>query len=307
MTAFLYRIHQRVLASDRAVSFLPPLESAASPDMTLSLTPRAEPPGSGTVWYRSDDSAEATAIERNAEGFIIRFADRSSFHVDEGGRSIQLLHAPPAYTDGDLAAYALGPVLAIALHLQGSVLLHAGAVMLRDKAVLIAGAGGSGKSTTVAMLEREGCTILGDDLTEVSAVPPHRALPSSPALRLWTDSIEALYGDAGAFPDRAPSWNKKIVRVEEREASAVIAALLFLDGVRGAARLERLAPKAAWSRLMADAFTARLPDPAMSRRIFDVMASLADRVAAYALTPPPLEDASGFRAWLEEQLAEPLR
>ena len=268
--------------------------------MTSRVAPRP-----GTLWHQ----APSTAIDRTAEGdLVMRFEDGTHFLIGHSGRELSLIAAPAAYTRDDLAAYALGPVLTVALHLQGAVLLHASAAVIAGKAVLFAGGSGSGKSTTAAMLHRLGYAILSDDMTEIAGT---RALPAVPTLRLWPEALEALYGSAAAFPDRAPSWDKKIVSIDATATGAhEIAAILFLERGGGQAilpvpQLSRLEPRAGWQRLIADAPTARLPGA--ETKIFEATSLLADRVPMFAFNPPPLEAPEILGAFLERELAEWLR
>lgn len=256
-----------------------------------------------TSWYRGP----SLAIDRTGDGdLIVRFTDGTSFLVGSDGGSIALLSAPSAYTRDDLAAYALGPVVAIALHLQGAVLLHASAVVVQQKAIVFAGEAGSGKSTTAAILHRLGYPVLADDVTELAGPGPYRALASLPAVRLWPDVVHALFGAAAVFPDRAPSWDKKLMVVGEAPP-AEIAAVLFLDARAALPRIERLPPREAWRRLMANVYTRMLPGEGMSRRIFEVTSALADDVPMYAFTPPALENADDLGSFLERELEAPLR
>lgn len=308
MSPFFYAVQQRVLAVDCALPFLTPIAEAA-PDMSVILTQRAAPPRQSSPWYRSDEGADATRIDRADDAFAVRFADGTAFLVSADGTEIGLLSAPDAYGVADLATYALGPVLAFALHLQGRVLLHASAVVLSGKGVLFCGPSGAGKSTTAAMLAQQGYEILSDDLTVVSDTPPHQVLPSGGLLRLWSDSVESLYGHTDALPQFAPSWNKKILALAAGGQTRTIAAILLLTDLRRSSepRIERLSPKAAWMRLMADAFTAKLPDGLMSGRIFDVMTSLANSVPIFAFTPPHLDHSDSLGGWLERALDAELR
>jgi hypothetical protein len=291
---FFYSLHQRILASDCELRFLSPSEPVAEPQLTLALATRAEP-REGTPWHR----AGAAEIDRTATGeLVMRFDDGTVFLVGAGGRSISLVDAPAEYTVDDLAAYALGPVLTIALHLQGAVLLHAAAVVLNGQAVVFAGDSGSGKSTTAAMLHRHGWTVLSDDITEISG---SRALPAIPAIRLWPDVLDALYGSAAAFPDHAPSWDKKILVTPCAAGAHEIAAVLFLDP-GGEPRFERLPPRDGWQRLMACAPTAQLPGEEMQRKIFETTSALADGVPMYRFSAPPLEQAETLPSFLAEQL-----
>jgi hypothetical protein len=302
---FHYALQRRCLAADCALP-LHPASAAGDPDLVLRLRPEAPPRPVGIApWYRAD----AASIDRGADGdAVMTFDDGTSFLIRRDGREIALLAAPREYTGDDLAAYALGPVAAVALHLQGAVLLHAAAVAMRGKAVVFAGDSGSGKSTTAARLSREGYEVLAEDVAEVEGNGPWSVAGLAGSIRLWPDAVEAIFGPDAQFADRAPSWDKKLVRIggggpgEPRE----IAAILFLDAAdRGEARLTRLAPKDGWLRLIAAAYTARLPDPAMSRRIFEVTSALADSKPMFALTlPPPGE---GLGAFLERELAGLLR
>src|SRR6185436_20061375 len=154
---FRYTLQQRVVASDCELPLLAPASGAADADLVLRLDARSSDAPQATPWYRGPSMAiEASA----AGGRVLRFDDGTSFLVAADGRAITVLSAPAHYTRDDLAAYALGPVLGIALHLQGAVLLHAAAVVMRGRAIVIAGGAGSGKSTTAAILHRDGYEIL---------------------------------------------------------------------------------------------------------------------------------------------------
>lgn len=294
MTVFHYSLGRRVLASD---SGLPYLARAAAPaDLTLRLRDRAQPPAGARAWYRA-----GTIIDKADDGtLLMRFSDATAFAISADGRAIALVDAPPHYTRDDLAAYALGPVLGVALHLQGALLVHAAAVVLGGRALLVSGGGGRGKSTTAAILARQGAGFLSDDLLEIDG---DLALPSLPCLRLSPDVVTRLYGDAAAFPDRAPSWEKKLVRVDTADAHP-IGAILFLDAERNATpHLERLAPRDGWRRLIADCYTARLPDERMARAIFDATSALANRVPMFRFVPPELAQSANLAAFLERALS----
>lgn len=297
-TTFSYSLQQRLLATDCELPFLSPHDGNGEPQIVLRLTERAATPPTISTWFRGP----SLIIDRtDTADLLVRFEDETSFLIGKDGRSISLVSAPDAYTRDDLAAYALGPVIGIALHLQGAVLLHASSVVLRGKAIVFPGTSGSGKSTIAAILHRLGYAVLSDDVTELAGPRPYRALASLPAMRLWPDVVHALFGEHAVFPDRAPSWDKKLVTIEQTPP-AEIAAVLFLEKHASPARLERLAPRDAWRRLMANAYTATLPGEVMAERIFEMTSTLADDVPMYAFAPPPMEDADALGELLEREL-----
>jgi hypothetical protein len=292
---FHYTIQQRVFASDCELPYLTPV-AETRPDLTLRLATRAPMPARRTPWYRAE-----TVIEQTEDGaLLMQFADATAFLIAADGTSIDLVTAPAQYTRDDLAAYALGPVLAVALHQLGAVLLHASAMVIGERAVLFAGPAGCGKSTTAATLQRLGYAFLSDDVVEIAG---GCALPAPACIRLWPDALDALYGSAAAFPDRAPSWDKKLVRVDATAGARPIGAILFLDPERGAMRLERLAPRDGWTLLIAEAYTARLPGDAMARKIFETTSALADSVPMYRFFPPHLASSHDLGTFLERELA----
>jgi hypothetical protein len=302
---FHYTLYGRAVRSDLELRFLRPTQEAPEDAMTLRLQPSGQTVAS-TPWYESDRGDEGgIRVGRTSPGeLVIRFADATVFRVAADGRAIETLTAPSHYTPADLAAYAVGPVLAIALHLQGALLLHAAAVVSEGAAVLFAGPSGSGKSATAARLHREGWGLLSDDVTEVRA-DPWTALPAIPAVRLWPDAVQTLFGADAVFEDRAPSWDKKIVTVPEENSARAIAAVVLLDRANGPRTPERLRGREAWSQLIAHAYTAALPDKAMAARIFDATARLAADVPLYRFAPPPLADPHPLGAFLARELGLP--
>lgn len=308
MTRHRYRVHQRPLESDCVLPYLPPQQDDSPAKMTLTLLQRRPAPSNREPWHRGIH-ADSTSIEMAGDTFVMRFVDGTEFVVDAGGTTIQLASAPTHYTIGDLAAYALGPVLALALHLQGAVLLHASAVVIHDKAVLFAGAAGRGKSTTAAILARQGRQILADDLTEVTSSTPHCVIPSTGVLRLWDETLTSLYGAGAAFPDRAPSWDKKILQFDETSARPEIGAILFLSGNERSLEpsFDPISPKLAWTRLIADSFTAMLPDRRMTKKIFEVTSSLANTIPSYDFTAPVMSAASTLDTCIESLLSADTR
>lgn len=294
---FFHSLHQRVLASDCELPFLSPASPVGHPDLVLQLVMPAPAPRARTPWHH----AESCVIDRTGDGdLVLQFPDETELLVGGDGRTISLIASPAAYTRDDLAAYALGPALTLALHLQGAVLVHAASVVMHEKAVLFAGPSGSGKSTTAAMLHRLGYPVLSDDVTEVK---DGRAFASTPTVRLWPDVLDALYGSAAAFPDRAPSWDKKLLCVGDAGiAGQPIAAILFLEPRNGPPRLEPIDARNGWRRLIAETPTARLPGAEMERKIFEVTSALADQVPLFSFVPPPLEEAATLGDLLERRL-----
>lgn len=93
----------------------------------------------------------------------------------------------------DIAAYLVGSVLGIALHLRRIVTLHASAVEVDGGAVLFCGESGAGKSTMAAALQKRGYSVLSDDLCAIEMTPEGAIMHSDGRkIKLWDDAIGKL-------------------------------------------------------------------------------------------------------------------
>ena len=89
--------------------------------------------------------------------------------------------------------HLLGLPLAAALFFRGAVALHASAVVLDGRALLVAGRSGSGKSTTTAAALAAGAALLSDDLCTLTPTPSGWMVePGYPWLRLSPDTGRLL-------------------------------------------------------------------------------------------------------------------
>ena len=103
-----------------------------------------------------------------------------------------------------------GFAIASVLHQQKYLVLHASAVEIGQKAIIVLGGKTHGKSTLVAGLVRRGHRLISDD---VVACCLHQnqfiVLPGSPCIKLWPSAMEAL----GLSPEDHP---KLFLETEKR-------------------------------------------------------------------------------------------
>lgn len=140
---------------------------------------------------------------RTPQGHALAYDDTGRFEVSHEGSHI-LWRRPAAPLAPDLldAARAdlLGRVLALALHEQGVLSLHASAVELDGEGIALMAPKGHGKSTLATALVGAGGLLLSDDTVPVKPADPVLLCPGVPQLRLWRDSAVHLVKDA-AEPD----------------------------------------------------------------------------------------------------------
>jgi len=148
-----------------------------------------------------------------ADGFRLQYADGTEFVVDRPGTQVWV-RWPEPWTVDDVATYLLGPVLAFVLRRRGVTCLHASAVGLGERAVALVGPPGAGKSTLAAGFARRGHPALSDDVVALSCSDGRFSVqPGPPRIRLWPESVRALYGTPDALPRLTPTWDKRFLEL----------------------------------------------------------------------------------------------
>ncbi len=149
-----------------------------------------------------------------AEGLRFDCGDEVSFDCESGTR---IGWIPGPSWRGLLPTSFYSSVAAITLAMRGMLPLHASAIVLHDRAWLLAGASGAGKSTLTAELLMAGACLLADDLTPLTLAPSPVAWRGRPALRLHPESCAGLATD-GAPEPTDDGRGKLLVRPASRAA-----------------------------------------------------------------------------------------
>lgn len=130
--------------------------------------------------------------QRSADAFLLRIPGIARFLVSD--RSEIRYEPEDGTAPDDLTAFLTGSVLGILLHLRQSVVLHASAVLVNDRAVLFCGASGAGKSTLCAALGKRGYAMLSDDLCVLAPGADGQLWVESDGRqhKLWERSVRSL-------------------------------------------------------------------------------------------------------------------
>lgn len=289
MTLFHARVYGLVLSANRPIDGLLPI-APESANLHVTLEPRtgSRRDPEGEILHEGDIDPEsqtaAVTIRRTPRGaWTLDYHDGTHFEIARDARTIRCTWELDS-TPQDAATYLLGPVLAYVLRLRGTLALHASAVVVRDKAVLIAGAPGAGKSTTATAFARRGATVITDD---VAAIDDGRVHPGYARLRLWPDVAEAFWGSEEALPLLTPTWTK---RYFDRYAFAArpydLGAICVIVGRGETASLRRLQGHEAAIALLRHASMTHALDASMRERELSQVTELAGRVPVFAATAP---------------------
>jgi hypothetical protein len=227
------------------------------------------------------------------EGFKLCYSDGTEFMVDRLGTSVSATWPAKATVD-DTATYLLGPVMGFVLLLRGLHSLHASAVAVGDQAVALVGPAGAGKSTTAAALAGHGYRVLSEDV--VALVPASGGFyvqPSYPCIRLWPESVEALFGAADALPLLTPNWDKRYLDlgtgIHRFQQDPLHLAAIYVIGDRSndpmTPRVEPMSPSAALIALTGNAYVPFLKDKAARAREFELVRHVTSSLPVRRVIP----------------------
>ncbi len=310
---FTYSIYGVCLDTDRALPGLIPTD-AKPQNSVITVNLGTLPQGldqllkqNKVTYYTSvqtQNGQPSLVITQFGNGYIqLSYADGTEFIVQPNQRVIWATWASSSTLE-DTVMYLLGPVLGFVLRLRGLVCLHGSAVVVDDRAIILAGKPGAGKSTTAAALAARGCPVLADDLAVLMA--PQNSLyggsrygdsyhvqPAYPYLRLWSPSVEALYGTAEALPFLTPTWTKRCLDLTQ-QGYDYCAEPLPLAGIY-VLQPRHSDPLAPWidhmprslslMDLVANTYAANLLDKQMRAHEFEVLSHLTRTVPIRRVTP----------------------
>lgn len=189
---------------------------------------------------------------------------------------------------------------ALACAWRGDVPLHASAVAWQGRAILVAGAAGAGKSTSIAAMLAAGAELVGDDLSVLGWHDGRAVIRRGrPDMRLHRDTLSIVpqYGLPHPAEDASGKWIVRPSIAVQADAVPLGAYLLLGEG-EGA-----LEPVAAATALPALLFRPRLQAaiPGYAHAMARLLATAASHPVLAAASPRDFT-AAGLRAHGERLL-----
>jgi hypothetical protein len=208
-----------------ALSHLESAQGDSAPELTVHVwdceSSGVQPPLPSDVWNDCTPWGELTAA-RGSAVHASRLMDIGVYSVLDiaGGRAVYW-----ANRAGQVPPYARAAALRSVFHVwmraRGRIFLHGAAVAVGGEGVLLAGKGGSGKSTTALLCALSGWQYLGDDYCLASAGPQPRAY--------------SLYNSAKLSPDqwdRFAQWSGSPHAIRDPQSGKAVVFLAFDPAVR---------------------------------------------------------------------------
>lgn len=245
-------------------------------------------------------------LYRHAAGHRIIVDDTGEYDLSPDGRRVRWQDRADAWPDF-VRAHLMGRVLATSMFLDGLLPLHASAVAFDDRVVAFIAPKGYGKSSLALALTHGGARLVTDDTLPVELGPAMIAWPGVHAVRVPSDSLEAIGAPASSARTReGKSVVNDLARDRLASTPGPLAALYVLqpvtdDAPDGVTR-EPLAETVATLLVMAHVKVARMLGAAAAPVLLDRAVSVARAVPAYHLKVPRnlsslAATAARVRAW----------
>lgn len=245
------------------------------------------------LWYEASSSLTIWELtEKNA--FQLCYADGTQFLVDIQGKEIWATWPIETLTLEDTATYLLGPVMGFVLLLRGHVCLHASAVAFGEAAVAFVGPAGAGKSTTAAALADLGYRVISEDVVTLRELGNSFLVePGYPCIRLWPESVEALYGPNVELPRLTPTWDKRFLDLTQKQyrfqKRALPLTAIYVLGARTespeAPFVQSMSQRQALMSLVSNTYVSRLKNQQMRANEFKVLTGLLKNTTVRQLIP----------------------
>jgi hypothetical protein len=223
---FLYLVYGLRVRADHPIPGLvtEPHPATAEVRLWIDSTPNWAAALDGADWtpyfeseFKEEDGTPTLAVWTLARGefWKFRYSDGKEFLLDSSGTQV-CSKWPQSPAPGDLTRYLIGPILGILLRLRGLTCLHASSIVIRGRAVALAGLPGTGKSTAAAVFARRGFPVLADDIAVLrESGGEYLVEPGYPRLNLWPYSVESVFGAPEALPLITPNWDKRFLPLED--------------------------------------------------------------------------------------------
>lgn len=237
-----------------------------------------------------DEADEPVLVVRRfiqSDGFRFCYSDGTEFIISGDGRQVWATW-PETSTLEDTAVYLLGGVFGFVLSLRGIPPLHGSAVSVGGRAVAFLGPPEAGKSTIAAALANRGYAVVTDDILVLLETSDGLLVqPGYPRLRLWPESVSALYGRDDALPPLTPTWDKRYLDLTKngyqfQARPLPLAAIYVLAPGRQDSvgpRVEPLRSHAAVSKLVANTYVRYYRDKMIRALQFEVLTRLMHHVS----------------------------
>jgi hypothetical protein len=297
---FFYSIYGLKICSKTFISWFHKIDTCQKVDFYIDFRVVGSSPvhdSSGYSIYFTDKNIEQETgkscliikVSPTRQVYHFIYCDGVEAFVDNFSSQITF-QWPPAETLAYELGYFVSTIMSFTLFLRGFFSFHASALAVNGKSIIVLGDSGAGKSTTAAAFALLGYPILSDDLVAIKNRSENFWVqPAFPIIRLWSNSVAALFGSPDALPEivpNHPSWHKRYLDLRQegyqfQDRELPLGGIYFLSSRRAddsAPRIESLPIQAALLCLVANNYPSKLLDKNGRAREFEFLGEILRRI-----------------------------
>ena len=228
-----------------------------------------------------------------AADYQVSFSGYASFVVSFGKQQLFKANVAPGTPELALDHFVADQVLPRVLAHQGKLVLHAGAVEVEGRAIVLLGQSGRGKSTLSASFDRACFPIIGDDALIIDWECNRPVLQAVyPSLRLLPDSLDALgLGQVPVSPVAHYTPKQRVdlpLTVSRGQTPLPIAAIFVLaePASNDAISLRTMSPAETCLAIISNSFALDPTDKTLAAKKLQQASSLANQFPAFEISYP---------------------
>lgn len=261
--------------------------------LTLLASQRVLLPGACLYQSSGKNRFDESSVQLYAlpSGVVMRFPRIADFWLTPGEIHCELCDPTLEYM---VDVLLLGHVMACYLEQQGLLAMHAGALVVGEQAVLLAGDKGAGKSSMVSSMVAAGFPLMADDIAPVEENGGEVLCRSAfPQVKLSPEQLERFAtGNNRAYPRFHPGFTKLSVPAADLGAfdpgPRQVGAIYLLErGSRECPTIETVPPARAVVELARQTFLGDILESSpLQRHRFDHLVRVARAVPVRRLCYP---------------------
>lgn len=121
---------------------------------------------------------------------VLKIKDVGNYYIKEGKEIIVEPYESAEYHY--IKTYILGSAFGLLLKQRNQIAIHGGTVKIGDKAVILTGNTGAGKSTLTNAFRHNGYKFLCDDVSPLSVKDNIKVMPAYPQQKLCKDAMDSM-------------------------------------------------------------------------------------------------------------------
>lgn len=292
----------RIVSALSLDELLPPTTPGA-PDLSIELVDRPFPFAGTHVLSVGEPGAPWLEVRRLTDGYAVLWGEDLHAFIPDGGARMQVFDA--GTIQDSVTRLLLCHAMSFVLPWHGREAIHASAVEIDGRAVVIAGGSGRGKSTLATALCARGARLLADDLTSLRLTDAGVVVdPTSNRTWLWREVAAEMALERTGDSSRP---RKVTVRSDAAPEPVPVAAMFVLGFKADAAMLgQPLAGTNAVRTFLAQLFNYAIRTSARLSQQFHIATELCGTVPVVpALWEPGPARADAMAEQIERFVREP--